>query len=224
MKKITTLLTLAFGFLLLGVGSITAQDVVSDKEARKAERQAVIAQYKADVEAIKNDTSLTDEQRKEKLREVRQEASLMKGKKKRKNKAAQNERGRELTAEKRAAKEAYRQRILEIDNDSRLTDEQKVEAKKAIREEQRAEWNAARGAKVGSTGKGKGGRKALKRKKVEKLEKKIESGLSAEEKTKVISRLDKVESKLDKQYSKGKIKEENYTKRKAEIADLRSRI
>ena len=109
---------------------------------------------------------------------------------------------------------------MEIDTDPNLTEEEKAEARKEIRAQQRQDLKEARAAE-GKTG--KGGRKALKRGK-KKLEKKIESGLSEEEKAKVLTRLEKLEGRLDKQYSKGKIKEENYTKRKAEIADLRSKV
>lgn len=219
MTSINKLIILTIGFLLLGVAAISAQDVVSDKEARKAERKAQVEQYRADIEAIKNDTSLTEEERKTKLKEVREAATQKQRRKKNKYRPGQGEKGKELNEERKAAREAYQAKIEVIENDNTLTAEQKEEAKKALRQEQRAKRQEALEAVGGK----KAVRKAAKRKK-NKLEKKIDSGLSEEEKTKVIGRLDKLEKKLDKQYSKGKIKEDNYTKRKAEITDLRSRL
>jgi hypothetical protein len=217
--KLTTGL---LGLFLLGAGSMTGQDIVSDKTAEKAERQAMIEAYRADIKAIKDDTSLTEEQKETKIREVRQEMSK-KGAKRKGYRPGQGKDG--IRYEKRrAAREALKRQMQAIDENTELSEEERMAAKKQLKEDERSQLNNRKGAKIGSDAKGPKGRKALKRKHLAKLNNKMDKGLSEAETAKVVRRLDGLEKKLDKQYSKGKISEENYTKRKAEITDLRSKL
>ncbi len=222
MKIRFKLITAALGLFLLSVGSISAQDVVSDKTAEKAERKAMIEAYRADIKAIQEDTSLSAEEKETKIREVRQEMSK-KGRKRKKYRPGYGTDG--VRYEKRkAAQEAFKRQLQSIDENNELSEEEKVAAKKQLKEAKRDQLHKRKGAKIGSDGKGLGGRKAMKRKKEKKLNEKMDKGLSEEERTKVVKRLDGLEKKLDKQYSKGKISEASYTKRKAEINDLRSKL
>ena len=185
-----------------------------EERISKEEREALRAEFKAKMDAIDNNPDLSEEEKEAAKKALNQERKAMSKKHgKMKGKGKGKGKGHKAKEKRETLRAEHKAKVEAIDNDASLSEEEKEAAKKALNQERKA-MKKEYGSKIKAEGKAKRA----------KLERKIESGLSEEEKVKVLNRLEKTEAKLDKGFAKGKISQENYDKRKAEIASLRSRL
>lgn len=238
-------LVLVATLMVFSIQTATAQtqeqtDAIEKRKEKKAVKDGAhketMETYKKLVEAIENNPDYTPTEKdslillerkklKGEMKKLRKEGKYgMRGKK---------ENGFERV-ERKVEKAELKKEIERIEADASLSDDEKAAAISAARNS--FQKRKPQG-KVNSHGNGKQGRlngdKAQakqkgKRAKLKKLDKKMDQNVlqdkSPEEIEKIRKRLDKSQRKLDKLKKKGKISDERYAKRSAEIQNILAKL
>jgi len=240
------------GLLLAFVPQLTdAQEKkTTEKEnpqlrTKESSRKQQMEEYKVKIAEIENNPDFTQNEKDSLILIERKELkTLIKGKKKGRKYGMRGKKSI-YNKEQKQIREASRlemdKALSQIENNSKLSDDEKKQAKMVLKEAHKRERKEAmtrRGGKVNSAG-GKKGKKdgvdedlrpeakrqnATPRKGRNMLTGINTAELSEKEIKRLEKRLRKLSRKLDKQKKKGKISEELYNERKTEIEQLQAKI